>query len=299
VEDESVNCKDFVVLWVGQGRKVMLPMVSQRNLEQYTQVGDIRDTSAGNVPSFPSLGPLAPHKLVVVWVVNSVRLNLHRVPVKGCVAVWAPHLRAPTNLEDHRPALGARLGVLFEEIDSLHIIGVAGMCVIVPNLVAILANVILANLALPPSREKPSAVVDGTLADKLLLLNVLGICWNLAICDASLGVCEIVHMHVERHDLITGLCNLSINLSALDDSRDCVLGPGKEALLALKEDRLPVTLELGVPEHLGAGDVDHLAGPEVLAPHAVGIGRHRQEICLNAYPTRVEITKWAHNLFVI
>jgi hypothetical protein len=35
-----------------------------------------------------------------------------------------------------------------------------------------------------------------------------------------------------------------------------------------------VTLELGVPEHLGAGDVDHLAGPEVLAPHAVGVIRN-------------------------
>jgi hypothetical protein len=60
-----------------------------------------------------------------------------------------------------------------------------------------------------------------------------------------------------------------------------------------------VLLEFTIPENLCAGLVDNLASPELLAPHAVGIGRHRQEICLNAYPTRVEITKWAHNLFVI
>ena len=204
---------------------------------------------------------------------NPVRLNLHRVPVKGCVAVWAPHLRAPANLEDHRPALGARLGVLFEEIDSLDVIGVAGVGVIVPNLVAILANVILANLALPPSREKASAVVDGALADKLLLFDVLGVCGNLAMCDPSLGVCEIVNMHIERYDLLAGPFNLSFELSALDDSGDCVLGRREEALLALKEEGLPVILELGVPEHFGARHVDHFTGPEVLASHTVGVIR--------------------------
>ena len=100
-------------------------------------------------------------------VVYATSLYAHSVPVKGCVAVWTPHLGTPANLEDHGPALGARFGVLGEQLDRLDIVWVACVLFIrLFNLIALLTDVVFANLTLPPSREEPSALVDWTLAHK-------------------------------------------------------------------------------------------------------------------------------------
>ena len=87
-----------------------------------------------------------------MWVMYLTSLYSHCVPVKRRVAIWAPHLRAPANLENHGPATGARFCIFFEKRDRLHIVWITCVFITILDLVTILANGILTNLTLPPSR---------------------------------------------------------------------------------------------------------------------------------------------------
>ena len=71
-------------------------------------------------------------------------------PIERHVTRRAPHLRTPANLEDHLAAPGTGLGVLLEELDRLDVVGVTRMIVPCGNLIALLADVVLTDLALPP-----------------------------------------------------------------------------------------------------------------------------------------------------
>jgi hypothetical protein len=119
--NKPVNPEQLVRDWVAKclGRVSIRICTVPQGIQQlsefrHTPTWDVAVLAIGR--RFPS-----PLKLVVVWVVNSARFDFHRVPVKCRVTVWAPHLGAPTNLENHRAALGARLGVLFEKIHRLDV----------------------------------------------------------------------------------------------------------------------------------------------------------------------------------
>jgi len=62
----------------------------------------------------------------------------------------APHLRTPANLEDHLTTSRTGLGVLLEELDRLDVVGVTHVVLTGGNLIALLADVVLTDLALPP-----------------------------------------------------------------------------------------------------------------------------------------------------
>jgi hypothetical protein len=63
-----------------------------------------------------------------------------------------------------------------------------------------------------------------------------------------------------------------VDASSLDNPRSGFLRLWQEALFSLKQYGFSVFLEIGVSKNLGASPVNHLSGPQVLAPHAVGIG---------------------------
>jgi hypothetical protein len=112
-------------------------------------------------------------------------------------------------------------------------------------------------------------------------------------------VIEHIHVTMQVYNLRLGLLDEFIDVSSLNDSRRSLLRLWQEALFPLKQNGFSVLFELGVSEHLGTGSVNNLARPQVLAPHAVSIGAKRQEVGLDTGSTRIEITKWARNLFVI
>ena len=125
-----------------------------------------RESSARNVPEFSLECTVSLVKLVKVRVVYASLFNPEGVPVKCHVARGTPHLRAPANLEDHLTASGAGFGVLLEEGDSLDTLRVARVALF-DGFIAVLADVVLADLALPSGREEPSTIRYGTLSDKL------------------------------------------------------------------------------------------------------------------------------------
>jgi len=250
-------------------------MIPPRNLEEMCNFIQVGHPSTGYITVLSVCVSVGSFELVIVWIVYIPSLYPHGVPVKGCVAVRTPHLRAPANLEDHGSTLRARLGVLLEKLDSLHIVRVA--CVLVTfYLIAFRTNVILANLTLPPSREKPSALVDRTLSHKdSLLFFIFGTsCGIPSIQYVVLQVLKIPYVTGNPVNLLLCLNYEPVDASTAYDSVGGILRLGQEALFPLKENGLPVLLELAIPENLCAGLVDNLASPELLAPHAVGIGRH-------------------------
>ena len=86
----------------------------------------------------------------MVGVVDPALFNPKGHPIKRHVARGAPHLRAPANLENHLTTAWARLGVLFEELDRLDVVGITSVVFACVNLIAFFADVVLTNLALPP-----------------------------------------------------------------------------------------------------------------------------------------------------
>jgi hypothetical protein len=85
-----------------------------------------------------------------VGVVDSPLFYSECDPIERHVARRTPHLRAPANLEDHLAAPGTGLGVLLEELDRLDVVRVTYVVLTVGNLIALLADVVLTDLALPP-----------------------------------------------------------------------------------------------------------------------------------------------------
>jgi hypothetical protein len=86
----------------------------------------------------------------MMGVVDPTRFNPEGHPIKCHVARGTPHLRTPANLENHLTTTRARLGVLFEKLDRLNIVGVACVIITSVNLVTLFADVVLTDLALPP-----------------------------------------------------------------------------------------------------------------------------------------------------
>lgn len=90
-----------------------------------------------------------------------------------------------------------------------------------------------------------------------------------------------------------------VDISSLNNPARSLLSLGQETLFPLKENVLPVLLELAIPEDLGARLVYEVSVPQVLAAHAVGVARHGEQVRLDTCATRVEITKRTLHLFVI
>ena len=106
----------------------------------------------------------------MMGVVDPTRFNPEGHPIKCHVARGTPHLRTPANLKNHLTTTRTRLGILLEELDRLDVVGVAGVGVTSVNLVTLFADVVLTDLALPSSGEKPSAIGNGALSNKIALL---------------------------------------------------------------------------------------------------------------------------------
>lgn len=272
VHNEAVNLERINLLGGSRiGREHIVTMSNMVYAEGRRQLFDRRDPAARNVPVLPVGPPPGPVELVIVRVVDPTGLYLHGVPVERGVTVGAPHLRATADLENHGPALGARLGVLLEKRDRLHVVRVARVSFVAFDLVTVGADVVFANLTLPPGRQKPAAVFYGTLADKLSLFGLYGLASRQYDVFA---MSEGLYVYANFVNLRSLFFYELVDVSPLDDPRGHFLSLGEEAPFALKQDRLAVLLELRVAEHLGTGPVHNLAGPQILTPHTVGIARH-------------------------
>jgi hypothetical protein len=103
---------------------------------------------------------------------DPVRLDLSRAPRKGRVALSAPHLVAPINLEDGCGALRAVARVLRHELgsgDVGRVARVSRVSVQTLDLVAVGAGPDFTQAALPGCAEKARAVGRGTGPDELAL----------------------------------------------------------------------------------------------------------------------------------
>ena len=254
-------------------------------------------SAAGNVPGLSGRGSVVqgPLKVVVVGVVYPAPFYAQCEPIKRRVTVGTPHLIAAANLENHGPARGARLGVLVEELDRLHVVGVAHVLIALLFLVALFANVLFAEGAVPLGREKPLAVFGGALAHKLALLLIEG----RPVPQVILAALEGHHGPLGPGDLESGLYDDCVEGPDGLDALDRGERPGHEALFALKEDGLSVGLEGTVSKGGRAGVVDDVSGPELVAAHAMGIGAYTEQKLLDTTATRVEITKGTPDPFAI
>ena len=206
------------------------------------------------------------------------------------MAVGAPHLRTPRNLENHGSAVGARFRVLVYEFHGFDVVGLALVRVLL-DFVALVANLVVADLALPLRREEPAAVCDRALAHKLSLLGRLPAALTPDVVNLDV---EHVHLVRERLEAVRVLCDFFFALLPVCQND---LGIREETLFALKEQVFTVTLELVVPESFGARDVDKLAVPRILALHAVWIRRGFCQVLLNALPAALEVAVVTLNLY--
>ena len=300
VHDESVDRNGGNVVRVVDGRGMPLePMGPPLDSESVVQFVGIREAPARNVPGLAVRAPRASLEFVKVRVVDVSALDNHGVPVEGGVAVRAPHLGAPRNLENHRPAVGARLGVLFEERNRLDRPGIAGVFhVRLFNLVAVRTHGVVAELALPPGRQEPLAVFKGALADKDALGSV-GFRARLTVRDDPALFLEVEEPDLGPADPGNLLDDELVVGADLLDAGHGGNRPGHEALFALKEHHFPVLLVGPVAKRRGAGVVDDVAGPRLAAVHAVGVGGQREQKLLGAAATRTEIAKGTHDPFAI
>jgi len=231
-------------------------------------------------------------KLVKVRVVYASLFNHEGVPVKCHVARGTPHLRAPTNLEDHLTAPGTGFGVLLEKGDTLNTLRVAHVTLFY-GFVAVLADIVLADLTLPSAREEPSTIRDGTLSDKLSL-------------DLWRSMFNILAVKLETPNSSRYFYNFdptiiddSVNPFNISNLLNLLDGLGHEALFALEENVFSVLLVSTFPEGLGAGCIEDLPGPPPGTVHALGVAERIEEAGLNAFSTHVKITKRANGLFMI
>lgn len=268
-------------LRLGWNLNVSVPVVFM-NFARAVQLVDAGSASARDVAGVPMRDAPEPLKLVKVGVVDDSALYAKRVPVEGGVAVGAPHLRAPRNLENHGSAVGARFRVLVYELHGFDVFGAAR--VVLPlDFVAVVANLVVADLALPLRREEAAAVGDRALAHKLSLLGRLP--GALAPDAVNLEV-ERVHLVRQRLEAVRVLLDCFFTLLPVCQND---LSIREETLFALKEQVFAVTLQLVVPESFGAREVDKLAVPRVLALHAVRIRSGFGEVLLYALPAALEV----------
>ena len=229
--------------------------------------------STGHVPGLSLKRPVASLVLKVVGVVDYAFIHLHGVPVKDAVARGAPHLGAPGRLEDHLAALGARLGVLGEQLDRLH---VARITDVVPGLdfIAVLANAVFTETAFPRSRQKPLALADRALAHKLLpRLGRLALEENLSdVPDLEEPRVPLArHLARLEHNLLDCVLPDLFQLDKLVLAHDEGLRLGEQALLALKQQVFSVPLVLAVHERLAHQRNQSRAVPQLAAAHAVRV----------------------------
>jgi hypothetical protein len=187
--------------------------------ESSSQLFDRWDPTTRYVSVFPLRTTTSSVELIIVRIVDAPGFDPHGVPVERSVTVGTPHLGTPANLENHGSALGARFRILFEERDSLYVAGVAHVFVVVLNLVTVWANVVFANLTLPPSRQEPSTLLYGTLPNKhsLLLFGLPG------GTDSTTRRMKRRYVCPYPHNLLVGLIYALVNLSNLENPRNRVL----------------------------------------------------------------------------
>jgi len=221
-------------------------------------------------------------------VVNHPLFYDERVPVKRGVAVRAPHLGAPRNLENHGSAVGTRLGVLLQEFHRFDVIGLA-LVVLLLDFVALAANLVFAHLAVPLGGQKPATLADGALAHKLAPLR------------RNLLATNVIYFQVKLVNLVREC--LDAFVVRLDDAftvlsvREYHLRIGQEALFAFEEYVFAVVLELVVPERLCTCRIYEFAVPYILALHTVRIGGNLREILLDALSTTLKVTVIARDFY--
>ena len=117
----------------------------------------------------PALDIIASLELEEVGVVYDPGLYSQSVPVECGVTRRTPHLGAPAHLGNEHPAARAPFGVGLDQFHRIDIVLETHVLFFGPffDLVAVLADQMVTNLAFPPGRKEPSTVVDGTLLDKL------------------------------------------------------------------------------------------------------------------------------------
>jgi hypothetical protein len=84
-------------------------------------------------------------------------------------------------------------------------------------------------------------------------------------------IVESVYLSSETDKLSLNFRDTFIEVSSLNNTRSSFLSLWQEALFPFKQYGFSVFLEFGVSKNLGASPINHLSGPQVLAPHAVGI----------------------------
>ena len=217
----------------------------------------------------PALYIIASLELEEVGVVYDPRLNHQRVPVEGGVTRRAPHLGAPTHLGNEHPAAGAPFGVGFYEFHRIDIVLATDVLVLGPffDLIAVLADQMITNLAFPPGRKEPAAVVDGTLLDKLPAFRGVN---RLVLETAQFGSFVVYELD-DTQFFIFEVLHPVLDHPTFDDPVDVRLRIGQHTLFAVHEDILAVFLVLVGYERLGEPGIEEHPVPAVLAVGAVWV----------------------------
>jgi hypothetical protein len=161
-------------------------------------------------------------------------------------------------------------------------------------LVAILANVLFAELAVPLGREEPLAVFRGALANKLALLRGF-LDFDVTVHESNYVSFEFRHVRLSPGNLLASLDEEFLEPPSGLDSSHGVHGGRHEAPLALKENLLAVELQGSVSKRAGTGFVDYLTGPEALTFHAVRIRTCVEQEILNTTTARGKGAKGARD----
>ena len=204
-------------------------------LARCVQLVDARNAPARNVAGVAVRNSPEAPKLVKVRVVDDTAFDPQRVPVKRRVAIRTPHLRAPGYFEYHGSAVGTRFRILLEELHGFDVFGLALVGFVRLDLVALVANPVFANLALPLRRKKPATVLDGALAHKLSLFGR-----NRLALTPDVFNLEMERVHLARQ-LGYPFRVLSDKPVALLPVCQNDLGIREETLFALKENVFSVT----------------------------------------------------------
>ena len=146
------------------------------------------------------------------------------------------------------------------------------------DLVALLADQMVTNLAFPPGRKEPAAVVDGTLLDKLPAFRGV----NRLVLETVQFGSFVVYELDDTHLFIFEVLHPVLDRSAFDDPVDVRLRIGQHTLLAVHEDILAVFLVLVGNERLGEPGVEEHPVPAVLAVGTVWVMDRTEEVRFGA-----------------
>lgn len=240
-----------------------------------------------------SLFLLPTKPLKIVWVMDFVHQHTARSPTECGVALGAPHLVAPIDLEYIGMAVRARFCFLGNHFCGGDIVGVAlvlDVAIRSQILVARGARPFRAHAALPLRAEKPTAFGIGAFP------NIHGVGIGLAnrvVIIAANTVVSVLEGLDLSSDLVLSVVeffDFALDVLFLDFALDQILGGGEERDFVFVEDALTGFLVVLIHEFACECGAQESAGPFLgaLGVHTFGDGLF-QDVFLAAFAAGLEV----------